>query len=162
LSGKERFAVQTDNMALKTVQFVALVLMALALVPSGAHFFGLPNKIGLAQDAYFTAQSIYRGWALFGIVSFGALFANAILAFMLRREGAPFWLAVTAAASVVVMLAVFFTWTYPGNVATENWTRIPADWQALRTRWEYSHALNAVVMFVGFCALVLAVLNRRA
>jgi hypothetical protein len=31
------------------------------LVPSGAHLFALPNKIGLAQDQYFVVQNIYRG-----------------------------------------------------------------------------------------------------
>jgi hypothetical protein len=46
------------------------------LVPSGAHLFALPNKIGLAQDQYFVVQNIYRGWALFGIVLFGALIAK--------------------------------------------------------------------------------------
>jgi hypothetical protein len=55
-------------MALKVVQFFAVILTALALVPAGAHFFELPNKIELAQDHYFIVQNIYRGWALFGIV----------------------------------------------------------------------------------------------
>ena len=63
-------------MALKTVQFLALVLTALALVPAGAHLFTLPDKIDLAQEQYFIVQNIYRGWALFGIVCIGALLAN--------------------------------------------------------------------------------------
>src|SRR5690606_16447499 len=60
-------------MGAKTAQFLAIMLTALALVPAGAHFFELPNKIGLAEDDYFVVQNIYRGWALFGIVLFGAL-----------------------------------------------------------------------------------------
>ena len=52
------------------------MLTALALVPAGAHLFELPNKIGLDQEPYFIVQGIYRGWALFGIVLFGALAAN--------------------------------------------------------------------------------------
>jgi hypothetical protein len=39
-------------------------LTALAVVPAGAHFFELPNKIRLSQEQYFTEQGIYRGWAL--------------------------------------------------------------------------------------------------
>ncbi len=42
-------------MALRVVQFLALVLTALALIPAGAHLFALPNKIGLAQEQYFIA-----------------------------------------------------------------------------------------------------------
>jgi hypothetical protein len=34
-------------MALRMVQFLAIVLTALALVPTGAHLFELPNKINL-------------------------------------------------------------------------------------------------------------------
>lgn len=44
------------------------MLTALALVPSGAHVAALPNKMAMAQAAYFVAQQIYAGWALFGIV----------------------------------------------------------------------------------------------
>ena len=60
-------------MLAKPVQFLAILFMALALVPGGAHLFELPNKIGLGEDAYFAVQQIYAGWALFGIVLFGAL-----------------------------------------------------------------------------------------
>jgi hypothetical protein len=49
-------------MGLRVVQFLAVLLTALALVPSGAHLFELPNKIDLARDAYLTVQGIYAGW----------------------------------------------------------------------------------------------------
>jgi hypothetical protein len=63
-------------MALRLIQFLAIMLTALALVPSGAHLATLPNKMTMAQAAYFVAQQIYAGWALFGIVLLGALIAN--------------------------------------------------------------------------------------
>ena len=63
-------------MALRLIQFLAIMLTALALVPSGTHLAALPNKMAMAQAAYFIAQQIYAGWALFGIVLFGALATN--------------------------------------------------------------------------------------
>jgi hypothetical protein len=48
--------------AVKLLQFVAMVLTALALVPGGAHLLELPNKIHLGESNYFITQSIYRGW----------------------------------------------------------------------------------------------------
>jgi len=42
-------------MALRVIQFLAIILTALALVPSGAHLAALPNKIGMTQAAYFVA-----------------------------------------------------------------------------------------------------------
>ena len=108
-------------------QFLAIVLTALALVPAGAHLFELPNKIGLAEDAYFVVQSIYRGWALFGIVLFGALAANLAVAIMVRRQRAPFRLALTAFLLVAATLAIFFTWTFPRTrrPATGQWSEPP-------------------------------------
>jgi hypothetical protein len=145
----------------EVVQFLALVLTALALVPSGAHLFALPNKIGLAQDQYFVVQNIYRGWALFGIVLFGALIANLALALMLRGRGTPFVLALVAFFSIALSLAIFFIWTYPANQATHNWTTVPANWEQLRWQWEYSHAANALITFVAFCSVTLSALATR-
>ena len=39
--------------------------------------------------------------------------------------------------------AVFWVWTFPANVATENRTFVPANWEALRARLEYSHSAGA-------------------
>lgn len=149
-------------MALKAGQLLAVLLTALALVPAGAHLFELPNKIGLPRDAYFAAQGLYRGWALFGFVWFGALAANSALAFALwrRRRAAAARLALAAASLVALSLAVFFAWTQPANLATENWTRAPADWEALRSRWEYFHAANAGLLFLALCSVVLSVLDE--
>jgi hypothetical protein len=77
-------------MALRLIQFLAIMLTALALVPSGAHLAALPNKMAMAQAAYFVAQQIYAGWALFGIVLFGALIANLAHAIVLRKLGRSF------------------------------------------------------------------------
>jgi hypothetical protein len=148
-------------MGLRIAQFLAIVLTALALVPAGAHLFELPNKIGLPQDAYFIVQSIYRGWALFGIVLFGALAANLALTLLVRHRRGAFWLALLAFLLVAATLAVFFTWTYPANQATANWTEVPANWQELRLQWEYAHATNAVLTFVALCAVTLSTLMTR-
>jgi hypothetical protein len=147
--------------ALRLTQFFAIVLTALALVPAGAHLAELPNKIGLDQEAYFIVQNIYRGWALFGIVLFGALAANLVLAIMVHRQRTPFWLALAGFLLVAATLIIFFIWTYPANQATSNWTVVPADWQQLRTIWEYAHATNAVLTFLALCAVTWSVLLAR-
>jgi hypothetical protein len=148
-------------MGLRVAKFVAVILTALALVPAGAHLFELPNKIGLAQEAYFTVQGIYRGWALFGSVLIGALVANLALAILLRDRRGPFSLALAAFILVAATLAIFFTWTFPANQATSNWTVVPANWQELRTQWEYAHAVNAVLTFLALCSVTLSALMAR-
>jgi hypothetical protein len=149
-------------MARSVAQFLAIVFTALALVPAGAHLFELPNKIGLAREAYFIVQSIYRGWALFGIVLIGSLVANLALAIIARRQRAPFWLALLGFLLMAGTLVVFFTWTHPANQATSNWTVAPADWQELRRQWEYAHALAAVLTFAALCAVTLSTVTARS
>jgi hypothetical protein len=145
-------------MGLRIVEFAAILLTALSLVPAGAHLAALPNKIALDQDAYFVVQGIYRGWALFGFVLISAILANLVLAFMLRG-GAGYLPALVAFLLMTATLAVFFIWTFPANQATDNWTVAPENWQALKAQWEYSHAANAVITFLALCSLVVAVLS---
>jgi hypothetical protein len=147
-------------MRLRVVQFLAVVLTALALVPGGAHLFAFLNKINLGAEQYFIVQNIYRGWALFGVVLIGALLADLALALVLRRRGgAPFVLALLGFCGVALTLMVFFLWTYPANQATANWTTIPDHWEQLRRQWEYSHAFNAVITFLALCSVTLSVVT---
>jgi MFS family permease len=145
-------------MATKASQFVAIVLTALALLPGGAHLMALPAKIAMPEDPYFVVQQIYRGWALAGAVIFLAIFAN-VLAALLTRDSPRKWrLFGAAAALIAVTLAVFFTWTYPANQATGNWTSAPENWEQLRSEWEYSHAANAMLTFLALlCSVAAAV-----
>jgi hypothetical protein len=133
--------------------FFAILVTALALAPAGAHFFELPNKIGLSEADYFTVQHIYNGWALFGGVIFTAIILDAVLTWTLRGQRG-FGGALVALICTLAGLTVFFTWTYPANVATANWTTVPDNWQTLRAQWEYSHAANAVLTFGALGALV--------
>jgi hypothetical protein len=148
-------------MMIRTVSFLALVFTALALVPYGAHLFALPNKIGMTEARYFIAQSIYQGWSLLALMLIPAMLVNLLFAFLLRGQGKAFVLAIAACLCMAATLAVFFAFTYPANVATHNWTVSPADWERLRQQWEYSHAVNAALMFLTFCLVAWASVAPR-
>ena len=144
-----------------TAYFFALLLSGLAMVPTLAHLFELPNKIGLPAEAYLTVQQNYRGWALFGIVIIGALIAIAWLALVVRAQARSFPFVLAAFFCILGTQAVFWGFTYPANAATAQWTMLPAGWEALRARWEYSHAASAALNFAAFVLLILAVLRRE-
>ena len=146
---------------MRVLQFLAVVLTALAFVPVGAHLFELPQKIALAERDYFVVQSIYRNWALFGIVIFSAIATNILLALTLWRRSQQFWMSLAAALILAITLVVFFAWTYPANQATDNWTVVTADWEQLRRQWELSHAVNALLTFVALCCAILSALLVR-
>jgi hypothetical protein len=146
----------------RVIAGLAIILTALSLVPAGAHIFVLPNKIGLAQEHYFIAQSLYRGWALFGIILISALAANVALSIVLHGQGTSFYLAVAAALCMGATLAIFFIWIYPVNQVTNNWTVVPDNWTRLRLQWEASHATNAAITFLALCCVTLAALLKKS
>ncbi len=57
---------------------------------------------------------MYRGWALFGIVLFGALFANIALAWAMRGQRA-FVFVLICLGCLVANLVIFFAFTFPAN-----------------------------------------------
>jgi hypothetical protein len=144
---------------MKPLQFVAIVLMAVSLVPGGAHVASLLNKIALSEANYFIVQAVYRGWDLFGAVLIASLVVNLALAVAVRAQTVPLRLVLIALVCQVGGLAIFLAYPFPANQATANWTEMPDNWEALRSRWEYGHAVNAVTTFVGLCAVTLAALT---
>jgi hypothetical protein len=135
---------------------------AMALGPALAHLFELPNKINLVKDDYFTVQRIYSGWSLLGGVLALQLVAIASVVLAARDDRRLWTLALAALVCLVGAQALFWTFTYPANAATANWTVQPDDWQALRLRWEYSHAAGALLQLLAMACLSLgAVWSRR-
>ena len=113
------------------IRFLAIIVTGLAVIAPAAHLFALPGKIHMSADDYFIVQRIYLGWWMVGLFLPAALILNLALAFTVRSDQFAFWLALTAAALIVVNLAIFIVWTQPANSVTENWALRPENWQAL-------------------------------
>jgi hypothetical protein len=143
------------------LRFLALLFAALALAPAAAHLLELPNKIGLPREEYLTVQQIYSGWWLLGIVVLGALVSSLALALATRRRRREFVPALIGFLCIAGTQALFWTFTYPANEQTANWTLLPEHWRALRTQWEYSHAASAVLNLVAFIAIACSVLRAH-
>jgi hypothetical protein len=144
-------------MVLKTVQFLAVVLTALALASSAVLLSALPHEIGVLQDTYYVVQRGYGGWP-----QIGALIANAALAVLVRSQPVPFWLAVVGFMTIAATLAIFILWipqwiTVPDNNVLISGFRVSDWWR----QWDYGHAANAILTFIGLCAVTCSVLSIR-
>jgi hypothetical protein len=148
--------------AATAARFLSLLFCALALAPALAHLLELPSKIGLPRDEYFVVQQIYRGWWMLGIVVFGALLSTLALTIVVRKRPGELGPALTAFLCIVATQAIFWTFTFPANQQTANWTLLPDNWQELRMRWEYSHAASAMLNLVALIAVIIAVLKGRS
>jgi hypothetical protein len=144
-------------MVLVCVRVLAIVSVALYLVPAGAHLFELPTKMALSPPDYMIVQGIYKGWALFGIVVFAAMAMTLLYAILRRRERSVFVLSLIALFCLVVTQILFWAFTYPMNVASSNWTVTPERFETAWRQWEYSHSASAVLTFLALIAIASAV-----
>ena len=46
-------------------------------------------------------------------------------------------------------------------IRDSNWTSVPANWEILRRHWEYSHAVNAAIVFLALCLVTASALSWR-
>ena len=146
-------------MLVRTLQFLAIILIAAYMVPQAAHLIEYPGKMAMDRDAYFTVQRIYAGWSMSGFVLFGAMIATLALAFFSRSQGLPAILGAAAFILMVAVLVVFYLRVAPMNVATEQWTVMPDAWEPLRAQWENGHAVNAVITFAALVCATLSALT---
>jgi hypothetical protein len=146
-------------MKLNTVRFLSVLFTAVALGSALAHLFALPNKIHLPAQEYLTVQQIYRGWALLGIILGAALASTATLAALVRRDRRVFVPVLITVICIITSLVLFFTFTFPANQQTHNWTLLPDNWEKLRFQWEYSHAASAVLYLTAISTLTLSMIR---
>jgi hypothetical protein len=151
----------SHNMLVKSVRLLVVVSVALCLVPAGAHFFELANKMSLSMAEYMTVQKIYAGWSFFGIAIAVALLLTLMHTSMVRADRTAFVLSLTAFLCLAATQLIFWMFTYPMNVASNNWTATPEDFEAARRQWEYSHAVNAVLTFVALVTISVSVLTNK-
>jgi hypothetical protein len=149
-------------MTAKILLFASIMLVAIVMAATWAHLLEMPAKLTLSREQYFTVQQIYFGWAWIGVVIFVALASTSALTVLARPDQAIVWAAAASTACIVLALVVFFSYTFPANEATANWTVIPDNWATLRRQWEYAHAAEALLYFIALLFLAAAAVYRSA
>jgi len=162
------------------IQILTVVLVGIALSPALAHAFEFPGKRRLDREAYVTVQAIYYpGFTLLGASEPGGIIAVIVLLLFTPPESASFWFTAVALIGLLGMQVIYWMLTHPtnklwlqsagatlGNLGGEFFAHDPAgrhtswtiaDWRKLRDRWEYSHIARAVLAFISFVSLVVAI-----
>jgi uncharacterized membrane protein len=143
------------------IRFLTVLFSAITLSALMAHLLEFPVKINLSKEDYQTVQGIYSGWKWMAIFEIGAvvllgiwlIFGNEL------KNVLPFLL--LALVCFILSFVVFFVFTFPANQETLNWTSLPAHWDEIRHKWEYSHVSRALLSLSGFCFLIVALLKNR-
>jgi hypothetical protein len=145
----------------KIAFFFSLFFTAIMMSAAFAHLLELPNKIHPSREDYLTVQQIYRGRALLGIVILCGPISTLVMSVSARKQRAVFIPSLIAFLSIVGSQILFWTYTYPANQVTNNWTFLPANWEHLRRRWEYSHAAGTALCPVAMVALIISALSSN-
>lgn len=143
----------------KTIFFLSLLFTSVCSSAGLAHLFSLPNKINMSERDYFIAQQVYNGWSLFAIVIVAALISVAVQTFFSRKDARIFPFALSALVCLILSQILFWTFTFPANQKTQNWTFKPDNWAQLRENWEYSHAVASLFTLGAFMLIIISVLR---
>jgi len=138
---------------------VALVLTALTMGLEFAHVLEWPQKQHYPGPLYVSLQESLYAWFgnLGGVIYVLAVVATVTLAVLLRRDSGRRWPVGIAAGWQVLALASFLTVVYPVNLRLPAGSAgtVPADWMALRDRWELGHAVGFGLFTTSFVLLAL-------
>ena len=148
-------------MMFRLFQLATISVVALYLVPHGAHFFERPAKMALSPESYMIVQSIYAGWSRFGLVIVAALLMILAHTVLVRDDRQAFWLSLLSFAALAGVMTIFWLYTYPVNVESHNWTVKPEPFEAAQRQWEFSHAANAILTSLSLLAVAFSALSYQ-
>jgi hypothetical protein len=145
-------------MAFRLWRFISMMSTAIAMSAAVAHLLELPAKMTYEPTLYVRLhRTLYDLFGkIAGPVEVVAVVATVALAWWMRRRH-PDEFAVTAFAAAALVLAHGIYWivVQPANIEMFRWslTAVPQDWMRWRDRWEYGHAVRAILISVAMGAL---------
>jgi hypothetical protein len=148
-------------MRLRAWRFATLLLAALSMGMAWAHALELGPKMALPASDYILVQGIYQEFGRLGaVIEPAAIVAAAILTFLVRGRQPAFGFSLAGAVLLAVAFAVWIAFVMPANADLAIWdaTEAPADWQRIRSQWEYAHLARFILQLAGYCALLISVL----
>jgi len=152
-------------MGLSLLRFTSTMSTAITMSASVAHLMEMRPKMQYDGPLYAKLhRTLYPNFGRFaGIAEVVAVLTTAGLAWKTRKLGGSFPAVATAASSLAIAHAAFWTCVHPANETIASWDldSIPEDWERWRDQWEYTHATRAVLA-TGALAALLTSLIREA
>jgi uncharacterized membrane protein len=91
-----------------------------------------------------------------------AILASVVLAVaVIRRRDAKRWLPLTAVLLLLATLVISVSISVPINTAQASWSVVapPADWSAVRDRWQLAHVARTTTSVLAFVLLTAAAMR---
>jgi hypothetical protein len=156
------------------VHVLSILLVSIGMGLAVAHALECPGKRRLSRDQYFAVQQIYHpGFTIGGLAEVAGLLATLWLLVITPVVSVAFWLIAGAFSALLLAHAVYWSvnrsWLEDRNIGAAGAAFLSGgapigsgDWEALRDRWERSHIARAILMFIGFAMLAVALSESAA
>jgi hypothetical protein len=135
---------------------------ALTMAMAFCHLLQLSPRMRYEGAMWRRTQSMYENFGppVGAVIEGGAFLSSMLLSFLVRqRLPASRW---TWIGSLFFAIAQTLWWIRiaPINAKIINWRpeSLPQGWKRLRVQWEYTHAGRAILMLIGFAALLNSIL----
>jgi hypothetical protein len=137
-------------------RLLTFALAGLALIRPMMEFAALPSVIDLPKDDYAAVQYGNQSLAWLDLLRLASFLSIIVLLFFEREHNRVFWPIRGAFIAQLLIVVLYVAFTLPIDLTTFNWTFLPDNqWSWLRTEWEYSRALSAIIGGISFVLLLL-------
>ena len=153
-----------NRLLLKSMQFIALLLMGIELGVSYSHLMQLPGKAQLSLATFITVQTVLIQYKLgVGVVEVGSFLAMLMILWLIRANLLSFYLTLGALLMLIAAFLVWGVFIEPINAVIDTWTASsPTNWMLYRDRWHLFHILRLVLLTIGTSSLIGSVLIKEA
>lgn len=155
---------QKIKFLLKSMQFVALLLMGIELGVSYSHLMQLPGKSQLSLAMFIAVQTVLIQYKIgLGIVEIGSFLAMLVILWLSRTQLVIFRLTLSALSMLVIAFLVWGVFIEPINAIVNTWTSssFPDNWMSYRERWHLFHIVRLMLLTIGMSSLIGSVLVKE-
>jgi hypothetical protein len=143
-------------------RFITLMLTALNMAMAFSHLLQMGPRLSYDGPMWRSTQNMYINYGppIGSTIEMGAFGSTLLLSILVFRRGATArwtWLGMICFAIAQVL---YWFLVQPVNNQMITWPldSVPPGWESLRSQWEYTHAVRAILMILGFASLVRSVL----
>ena len=154
-------------MKVKIIHFISLFLL---LLVTGV-FWGTWFTLTRSLDEFSTAEFIHIGKVIIAnvavpmsiIMPLCILFMFLSMLFYSEKKSSGFYLNVIALALIIITLLVTLLILVPIDNQIKQWaaTVIPANWEYLRTRWDFYHTVRTFTSLASFACFALSIIDYK-
>ncbi len=154
-------------MKVKIIHFISLFLLLLVTGVFWGTWFTLTRSLG----EFSAAEFIHIGKVIIAnvavpmsiIMPLCILFMFLSMLFYSEKKSSGFYLNVIALALIIITLLVTLLILVPIDNQIKQWaaTVIPANWEYLRTRWDFYHTVRTFTSLASFACFALSIIKYK-